>query len=84
MSSELIYSVIPATLLLMMGGLYFSTRKKSFTLADVSSHSLVKSLGLDSSSHSTNSSRTRKSSMDTANYIASDNESIGGRKTRKK
>ena len=82
MSSQLIYSIVPATLLLMIGGLYYSTRKKSFTLADVSSHSLVRNLGLDSSNHSTRS----RHSMDTVNYLASDNDSIGGkkRKTRKK
>ena len=85
MSSQLIYSIVPATLLLMMGGLYLSTRKTPFTLANVSSHSLVRSLGLDSSSHSNNSTRSRQS-MDTANYFASDSESVGGkrRKTRKK
>ena len=81
MSSQLIYSIVPATLLLMLGGLYFSTRTKPFTLANVSSHTL--SRNLDSSNHS---SRSRQSSMDTANYVASDNESVGGkkRKTRKK
>ena len=85
MSSQLIYSIVPATLLLMLGGLYFSTRTKPFTLANVSSHTL--SRNLDSSNHSSNhSSRSRQSSMDTANYVASDNESVGGkkRKTRKK
>jgi len=73
-------SVIGVSLLTMF---IFMKSQKKFTLADVSSHSLVRSLGFDSSNHSTNSSRSRQSSMDTANYVASDNDSIGGKKKRK-
>jgi len=76
-------SVIGVSLLTMF---IFMKSQKKFTLANVSSRSLVRSLGLDSSNHSNNSTRSRQSSIDTANYIASDNDSIGGkkRKTRKK
>ncbi len=73
-------SVIGVSLLTMF---IFMKSQKNFTSADVSSHSLVRSLGLDSSNHSTNSTRSRQS-MDTANYVASDNDSIGGKKRKTK